>query len=496
MYTFYNQVLEPVFKNINSFAERNAFFINEKYYTYKVFGQKIATIRNLLQSKNYSNNKVGLVINDDIETYASIFALWLEGNCYVPLHPKWPIGRCNDILEQVGIDLILDSTSESRFNPLLTLNTKKKVNDYSADLDPIYRVSDNEIAYILFTSGSTGKPKGVPINRRNLSAFISSFYDIGFQVCSEDRVLQCFDLSFDLSVISYLIPLLNGACVYTVPIDVVKYMKIYELLEDKSLTFALMAPSTIIYLRPYFDEINLPELRYCLFCGEALREDVTTEWADCIPNARIFNVYGPTEDTIFCTYYEYRRTNNNKNHNGILSIGKTMTSGTVKIFDENMNETSVGELGELLLSGNQLFTGYWKNDVKTKEVFIQGNDGITYYKSGDLCYRDEDGDIMYSGRIDHQAKIQGFRVEMGEIEWNAREFLGGKNVVCLAFDNKESITEIAMFIESKEFNTIKLINYLREKMPSYMIPTKILFVPVFPLNTNDKIDKVKLKEMI
>ena len=123
-------------------------------------------------------------------------------------------------------------------------------------------------------------------------------------------------------------------------------------------------------------------------------------------------------------------------------------------------------------------------------------DGLVWYRTGVLCYKDADGDIMYSGRLDHQAKIQGFRVELGEIEWHARKFLGDKNVVCIAFDNKEGLTEIAMFIESLQFNPNEMIAYMRTKMPSYMIPSRLFFVPVFPLNANDKTDKVKLKEMI
>ena len=103
---------------------------------------------------------------------------------------------------------------------------------------------------------------------------------------------------------------------------------------------------------------------------------------------------------------------------------------------------------------------------------------------------------MYSGRLDHQAKIQGFRVEMGEIEWHAREFLGDKNVVCMAFENKNGLTDIAMFIESEPFDPDEMIAYMRTKMPSYMIPSRILHVPVFPINANDKTDRVKLKTML
>jgi len=489
---FYKEIIQPIINNISSFAGRNAFCIDETEYSYQQLGQKISGVRVFL--KDVEEDKIGLVINDDLSTYASIIALWLEGKCYVPLHPEWPLERCLDICEQVGINHILDSSDESRYTNVNIIKTTDA--DAEMNLQPKQNVSDDELAYILFTSGSTGKPKGVPISRGNVASFMKGFWDIGFKMDENDKCLQCFDLTFDLSVMSYLVPLTVGACVYTIPFGGVKYLIIPEILEDHEVTVALMAPSTINYLKPYFDEIDLPKLRYSLFCGEALREDITKEWSKCVPNADIYNVYGPTEDTIFCTYYKFEREGVNKAHNGVLSIGKTMTSGDVKVLDEQGNEVAVGELGELSLYGGQLFKAYWKNEEKTRDAFVIAKDGRKYYKSGDVCFRDADGDIMYSGRMDHQAKIQGFRVELGEIEWHAREFLQDKNVVCMAFENAENLTEIAIFVESEQFDNAELVAYMRSKMPSYMIPTKWMYVPAFPLNANDKIDKVKLKEMI
>lgn len=490
---FYHTILETVVDSINVFPDRPAFCINEEHYTYLQFGQCISKIRSELANTDYRNTKVGLVINDDLETYASIIALWLDGDCYVPLHPNWPLERCLDICEQVELDLILDSSETSRYENNHVLNTTKL--EYIVDcLELKEDVSDDELAYILFTSGSTGKPKGVQLSRRNLSSFVDAFFDI-YTMDESDKCLQCFDLTFDLSIMSYLIPLLKGACVYTVPPESIKYTYIGGLIEDEGLTFALMAPSTIKYLQPYFDEIDCSSLKYSLFCGEALSLDVTEEWSKCAKNAVIDNVYGPTEDTIFCSTYRYRRDGNNKTHNGILSIGKPMKNCGMSVFDEGNEECVIGVIGELCLSGPQLTPGYYKNEQKNKECFFE-KDGIVWYRSGDLCFKDADGDLMYSGRLDHQAKIQGFRVEMGEIEWHAREFLGDKNVVCLAFDNKDGLTEIAMFIESEEFNPDEMMAYMRTKMPSYMIPSRLFYVPVFPLNANDKTDKVKLKAMI
>lgn len=492
---FYSNVLEQVVDSIARFSDRNAFCIANRFYTYQEFGQQISSVRTALHNAQHINRKVGLVINDDIQTYASIFALWMEGECYVPLHPHWPKERCLDICSQVEIDLILDSSEGSRYSDAncLVLNTSA-LSFVEDNLVSKASVSDEELAYVLFTSGSTGRPKGVPLTRRNLASFANAFFCL-YSLDENDRCLQCFDLSFDLSIMSYLIPLLRGACVYVVSSEGVKYVQIGSLIERHKLTFALMAPSTIKYLQPYFDEMDCSSLKVSLFCGEALHLDVTEKWAQCASNAIIENVYGPTEDTIWCSTYRFNRQGVTKAYNGVISIGKPMKNCGMAIFDENQNICKTGDLGELCLSGEQLTPGYLNNPEKNAAAFFI-KDGVRWYRTGDLCFQDEDGDIMYSGRLDHQAKIQGFRVEMGEIEFHAREYLAGPNVVCLAYDNKEGLTEIAMFIESEKQPTDKLIAYMKTKMPIYMIPTKVYFVPIFQLNGNAKIDKNILKAMI
>jgi D-alanine--poly(phosphoribitol) ligase subunit 1 len=258
-------------------------------------------------------------------------------------------------------------------------------------------------------------------------------------------------------------------------------------------------PSIIHYLRPYFDEINCPKMRYSLFCGEALHEDVTAEWSLCVPNARIINVYGPTENTIFCTSYEYKRKGINKEKNGILSIGKPMSETTTIIVDKENNIVAAQVIGELCLGGNQLTPGYWKNEEKNKEVFFEREIQSVierFYKTGDLCSMDLDGDIMYLGRVDSQTKIQGFRVELSEIEFYAKTFLTKTNVVALTFNNKINNTEIGLIIESDKFMTNELLKFLRTKLPDYMIPTQIQFSEKFPLNSNGKIDRKQLSNYL
>lgn len=362
-------------------------------------------------------------------------------------------------------------------------------------LEPKQGISDDDLAYILFTSGSTGKPKGVQLTRRNVAAFMDSFWKTGIEINEEDRCLQCFDLSFDVSVQGYLVPLTKGACCFTVPHGQVKYVYASGLIEDHQLTFGAMAPSMLRYLKPYFDELDATSLKACILTAEACPLNLMEDWYNCATNTEIYDFYGPTECTIYCTYYKLTKGGKNKSLNGIISIGKPMANCIGLILDENGNELPAGEKGELCIAGDQVTAGYWKNEEKNQSSFFM-KDGKRFYHTGDLCYKDEDGDIMYSGRLDHQTKIQGFRVEMGEIEWHAREFLKDKNVVCLAFENSDNLTEIAIFLESEQFDNTDLVAYMRGKMPPYMIPTKWVYVPVFPLNGNDKIDKVKLKAML
>jgi amino acid adenylation domain-containing protein len=364
-----------------------------------------------------------------------------------------------------------------------------------AEIDSAEPVNEdlNRIAYILFTSGTTGVPKGVQITIGNLSAFIEAMIDLGHEIYNTDHVLQMFELTFDFSVVSYLLPSYGGACIYTIPEGEVKFNYALDLMEEHHLTVLFLVPSVITYLQMYFSDINESSVRLCSFCGEALTLDITNRWQKCIPDARIINFYGPTEDTVFCSYYDVN-AQNQKNLNDVISVGKAMKNGEMFILDENGQEAAPNERGELCLAGPQLSPGYWENPEKNAESFFE-HKGKRFYKTGDLCFMDADGDVMYVGRMDFQAKIQGFRVELSEIEHYATEFLGANNnSLCVAFINKIGNTEIGLAIEGKEFSTKDVIEYIKSKLPPYEVPTKILFFDNFPLNTNGKLDRKRIAE--
>lgn len=212
------KLCQDLFQSFQANGERNAFVINRVEYTYNQLIQSIESIRQAIKTIVPVDEKnIGLIANDDIETYAAIIALLFEGKAYVPLSPDMPIERNQLVIDQAGIKWIIDSTQKPVFTSLNTISAKRLVKQTKLS-EPLL-VQDGEAAYILFTSGTTGIPKGVPITRANLSGFTDAFWKIGVEINEKDRVLQMFELTFDLSVMSYLIPLLKGACCYTIPKD-------------------------------------------------------------------------------------------------------------------------------------------------------------------------------------------------------------------------------------------------------------------------------------
>lgn len=489
---FIENILTPILHSIKNRSQEHAICINNEYYTYGEFGTCISKIRDSI--KDFKDTNVGLVANNDIETYASIIALWMEGKCYVPLHPAQPIERCLNIVKQVGMSLVLDSSKESRYKDINVISINYLRGD-SCKFSKPKDSSDCALAYILFTSGSTGEPKGVAISRGNVSAFASAFLNLRTGIDERDRCLQMFDLTFDFSVQAYLIPLLVGACFYTLPEGKAKYIAVYNLMNAYHLTFMPMVPSIIHYLKPYMSEIFAPYIKCSLFCGESLLLDDVIDWCKCIPHAKILNMYGPTEATVFCSYYEFKSGVQQKNHNGIVCIGKPMENNVLIIVDDDLRLLDSDKVGELCISGPQVTDGYWLNSQKNKDSFFIMN-GVRFYKSGDMCSMDSNGYLYYHERKDFQVKVQGFRVELGEIEYNARLFLKDLNVIALLVKSQNGIDEIALVIEAKELDTLSLLNWLKSRLPSYMIPSIVRFLPCFPINANGKIDRVKLMEII
>ena len=476
-------------------SDKIAFHINGISYSYKTLLDIAAEIQEFLP--NNLDDIIGLYATDDIRTYASILALWFAGKAYVPLNPRQPRERHYEILKSINAKYLISS------DPTYTVESINII--YTNDILPsaigekpisIKETPDSSLAYILFTSGSTGKPKGVQITKGNVAAFIDSVDNIGLNITENDRCLQPFDLTFDFSVSSYVIPLVKGASIYTIPLKATKFTYIAQLLEDHHLTVLQMVPSMIRNLLPYLDEVDLSSVRYNILCGEALTGKVIKAWHCANEDMVSYNMYGPTEDTVFCTYYLINKMNiaNPLSNNDIISIGKTFKNNTVILVDDEQGQISTPEkIGELCLCGEQLTPGYWRNPKENEaKFFVLG--GQRYYRTGDLCSFDKSGNLMFVSRKDFQVKINGFRVELEEIENQFFKISGGKFSVVIPYTNEQGNTELAIIIEGREYDTSDHKAEIAKVLPAYEVPNRFLFMKSIPLNQNGKIDRKKIKE--
>jgi non-ribosomal peptide synthetase component F len=348
-------------------------------------------------------------------------------------------------------------------------------------ITPLQAVT-NEFAYILFTSGSTGAPKGVPISHQNLVTYVDYMTD-ALQLNADDKVSQIFDPTFDLSMHDMFVTWLSGACLYVVPDN--QLLAPGKFIKQHQLTVWFSVPSTVAIMAKLgmtkadaYDSI-----RYSLFCGEPLPVSLAKQWQLAARNSRLINLYGPTEATIACSAHEF-----NVNHDyqsAYLPIGKAFPHMSF----------SQSESGELVINGPQVFAGYLNNPCKTKETLKLINGALSYF-SGDIVAQQQNGEFTYLSRKDDQIKIQGFRVELSEIDTLAQTFLNNPLVQSVATPKHmpQTITVFICDAADKEVEQ-SLMNCLKHKLPTYMLPKKVIWLDSMPLNSNGKIDKLALHSM-
>jgi len=487
-----------LYNSLLKYPENVAFNINGNNYSYLQMMKRIAFMQSaLLQNKN-SVKSISIIANQDFETYSILIAALLSGITYVPIEPSHPDERNNHIVKISDVNAIFCSDFSSLSNEFYKANKDRFVQPTFGDasIEELKVILTENPAYVLFTSGSTGMPKGVPISLQNLKVFTDNVGAMKLEISEKSRFLQVFELTFDLSVFSYLVPLLYGASVYIPPKAQFKQMAAIQMIAEQSITHVLTVPSFVSYLKPFFAKIKLHTVKNWLFCGEALKSDLAAEWHKCIPNSFIYNVYGPTEATIFCTSYKCFQ-DSFKEYNGITCIGKPFKGVAFGLFDGNLPIHNLNTNAELCISGSQLTSGYLDNPDKNKAAFFSFG-GLVYYRSGDLCHVDDQGDYFFVGRNDTQVKVNGYRVEISELEYHARDFPEIDEAVVVVTTNDKNDQQVLnlIYTAKDELNKDAIIGFLSKKIPSYMLPVNIYFVESIPHNLNGKIDKRALAEQI
>jgi acyl-CoA synthetase (AMP-forming)/AMP-acid ligase II len=336
-------------------------------------------------------------------------------------------------------------------------------------------------------------PKYVPINQKNVEAYCGGFIELYPDLKPSDNFLQTYDLTSDAAFTGYLIPLLIGASVFTIPADSFKFLSIAKLISNKQITRVKLTPSVLNYLTPYISKLDLKHIKQVIFGGEALYFSLLEKWQGVFRNAEFANLYGPTETTISATSYRFKSIENVKSQNGIISIGKPFPKVECAIIDKNGNVLDIDSEGELCIAGDQIMQGYLGNSNKNAFIELRtGGSGKRFYKTGDIVRKDNGGYFYFIGRTDDQVKIEGYRVNLTELEKAVKDIIPGYSIFAIAHEKLEGLKRLYVFVEGYNGGQDEIKQQLGKQLPGQMVPDEIFIVPEFPITSSGKIDKKKL----
>lgn len=475
--------------------------------SFSTFRRKSLAIAKELRKQNIGEQKPVIVyLEKSCKSVVSFLGIAYSRNFYCPVDIDMPVLRINKILEvlQPAAAITTQELYERfrQFDFHGQILFYDKIEESKRDEENVIPLSkkiiDTDLLYVLFTSGSTGVPKGVGIRHRSVIDYIDWVTE-QFSVCEKDSFGNQAPFYFDNSILDIYCMLKTGAAMYIIPKSLfAQPVLLLEYLKEKGIDIVFWVPSALITIakRRALKNVDLSKtLRAVLFCGEVMPNKQLNDWREYLPDIIYANLYGPTEITDACTFYQVDRVFQDEEP---LPIGKPMKNTEVLVLDEEdslITPDQKGKIGELCVKGTSLAAGYYNNPERTLEVFVQNPLQDRYeekvYRTGDLAWYNEYGELMYSGRKDDQIKHMGHRIELGEIETAVSSF--SEVYRCCCFYN-EARHRIVLVMETElEIAKAEVRERLRRQIPEYMLPGEIVCLPRLPLNANGKIDRKKLK---
>ncbi len=467
-----------------------------------VFGEQRLTYRELNERANQLAHELckhgagpdqllGLFVQRSIDMIVALLAIMKTGSAYLPLDPLLPAERLRYMLEDSGVRLVVTEQSVRGDLPAfggiaLLLEDTGWQRNLRDNLVPA--VGPEHLAHVVYTSGSTGKPKGVQVPRGGLTNVLWSMCD-WLKLSERDRLLAISTISFDLAGGDVWLPLLVGAQIVVASREeAADGNALRRLLDRHGITFFQATPVT---WRLLFDSgwSGKPDLK-AVCTGEAMPPEVAAQLVPMVE--RVWNLYGPTETTIWSTGYRVI------NGQEPILIGRPVANTKCYILDGQGQPVPVGVTGELYIGGDGLARGYLNRPELTAEKFVvdpfrAGEKRM--YRTGDLARYRADGNIEWLGRIDHQVKIRGYRIELGEIEALLKEQPEIKQAVVIAREYKPGDKRLVAYLvgaDSTVPTTLELRARLKRMLPDYMLPKAYVFVDQMPISPNGKIDRKAL----
>lgn len=486
------------------FPNKIGYVDEEQKLTFKQVQRKALNLANVIVEKGYFKIPIAVYMEKSVDVIIAFFASAYSGNFYSPIDITMPEARVSKIMEVLQPTVIVTKKNLENQAKEFSKNTDiifiDDITDENQDDKKVLaqrnRVCDTDLLYVLFTSGSTGTPKGVTITHRSVIDFIDCIEDI-FHFDKSDSFGNQAPFYFDNSILDIYTTMKVGATMYIIPKNLFSWpLLLVQYLEEKQISTIFWVPSAMIIVSKLgaLKKVSLNNtLKHILFCGEVMPNKSLNVWRKYIPDAVYANLYGPTEITDCCTYYLVNREFKDEDS---LPIGIPIKNTDILILNEKNELVGENEIGELCVRGTSLSMGYYKNPEKTKEAFVQNPLNKEYpeliYRTGDLVKYNQYGEIMYASRKDFQIKHMGHRIELGEIE-TAVSSIDGISMNCCLYDEKKS--KIVLFIEEAiELKDIQ--EQIKNLIPEYMLPNRMIQVEKMPINANGKIDRVKLMEYI
>ena len=433
---------------------------------------------------------VSILLPRGIEMYVAILGILKSGAAYVPLDPEYPQDRIEFILKDCRATALITTPALERsaggFRGKIFTGDLSDVRS-SRRQEALERISGTDLCYIIYTSGSTGWPKGVEIEHHSACHFVESELKL-FGLAPEDRVYQGFSIAFDASVEEIWLALASGASL-VVGTDEVRRSgpELPARLREAQVTVLSVVPS----LLAMFEE-DVPSVRLLIFGGEVCPPTLARKWLR--PGRRVFNTYGPTEATVVATVAEL-------SDGGAVTIGKPLGDCNACLLDEQLRPVPPGEAGELCLGGPGLARGYIGQPELTGQKFIRNPDSAEdssaprLYRTGDLARWNNSGDLEFLGRIDTQVKIRGFRVELSEIESILLEHPDIQSAAVVLLEDAPGLQQLIAYIVARDDKLPEdqfLKDFLRQRLPAYMIPAGFERLAGLPTLPSGKVDRKSL----
>lgn len=505
-------LIEYLVETVRRFPERNAIIDGERKVSFAeldVLARRTAGV--IVESIQAKNRPVAVFMPKCVEALQADLAITYSGNVYMNLDVKNPAERLGNIYALVKPAAVI---TNSRFkgiiepiaaaNNTVVINVEEIVAEAAAPsqeelLDRISNLIDTDPYCIINTSGSTGTPKGVVLNHKSFIDFMAQTFD-EYNFSENDVIGSLSPVVFDIWSYEMCLLMGKGACIVVIPDTYSAFpVKILQLMQQHNISYIFWVPTIMVNIANMglLQQVPLPTLRLCWFAGEVFPTKQFNIWRHSLPQTTFANFYGPIEITLDCVYYTIKREIADDEP---IPIGKPFRNTDILILDENnQNVTEANKEGELCIRGTSLAMGYYNNPEKTAAAFVQNPLNNSYpeiiYRTGDLVFINDRGEIVFKGRKDSLIKHMGYRIELGEIEHVIINTLKLVKNGCVVYNHQRK--EITLYYEAEnELTTADFRKAIGITLPKYMIPVVYHHLPELKRNTNGKIDRLYYSKLV